>query len=60
MAKSSSKKAIHMTIKIDQRKVKDDNPGWIIDNLHRGTGIHRSKRDYSRKDKYTKRTRDYL
>ena len=60
MSKRQSQKTITLKIKVDPLKVKDENAGFIIDNLHRGTGAHRSKKDFRRHDKHTKNTRDYL
>lgn len=37
----------------------DSNPGEALNRIHRGTGVHKSKKTYTRKQKHKEDYRNY-
>lgn len=62
MSKINSKKKITIGVfsTQDLRKKSKNKAGKHTDIVRSGTGAHKSKRDYTRKKKHKKNTRDYL
>ena len=58
--KNKKKITIGVFSRQDLRKNSAGKAGKHVDIVRSGTGRHKSKRDYTRKDKHKKSTRDYL
>lgn len=62
MSRTNRKKKITIGVfsRQELRKNSAGKAGKHMDIVRSGTGVHKSKKDYNRKKKHRKNTRDYL